>query len=96
VLNAGQTQRSVVVETPADVVRRIMELNYLSVVSLTQAVLPHMLARGSGHLLVTSSFSGLLGACCRGPTRMCTVCVMASSHVTSACDSGVVCASVRV
>ncbi|TAE31796.1 MAG: SDR family oxidoreductase [Cytophagales bacterium] len=59
--NAGITQRGTVAETKFDVYRQIMEINYFGVVALTKAVLPHMLAQGSGHFVVTSSVAGKLG-----------------------------------
>ncbi|MCB0080820.1 MAG: SDR family NAD(P)-dependent oxidoreductase, partial [Caldilineaceae bacterium] len=37
---------------------RIMEINYFSTVALTKAVLPTMIARRQGHLVVISSLSG--------------------------------------
>lgn len=59
--NAGITQRGTVEETKFDVYRQIMEINYFSVVALTKAVLPHLLSRGRGHFVVTSSVAGKLG-----------------------------------
>lgn len=38
-----------------------VQLNFLSVALLAQAVLPHMLARRTGHIVVTTSFSGRVG-----------------------------------
>ena len=38
-----------------------MELNYFSQVTITRKVLPGMLARGSGHIVTTSSIAGLIG-----------------------------------
>lgn len=56
--NAGISQRSLVLETDFSVDRRIMEVNYFSVISLTKTVLPYMIARGSGHIAVVSSLLG--------------------------------------
>ncbi len=56
--NAGVSQRSKVIETDFSVDWRIMELNYFSVVSLTKHVLPYMLQRGQGHIVVISSLLG--------------------------------------
>jgi NADP-dependent 3-hydroxy acid dehydrogenase YdfG len=53
--NAGVSQRSLVLETDFSVDRRIMEVNYFSVVSLTKTVLPYMIERGGGHIAVVSS-----------------------------------------
>ncbi len=56
--NGGVSQRSTVVETDLEVDRRIMEINYFGAVALTKAVLPSMLERGDGHIVVISSLSG--------------------------------------
>lgn len=59
--SAGITQRSMAVDTKLDTVRRIMEINFFGPVAITQAVLPGMLARGSGHIAVVSSLAGHIG-----------------------------------
>ncbi len=59
--NAGRSQRSLAKETPPEIDRNIMELNFFSVVELTKLVLPQMLKNGSGHIVVVSSISGKLG-----------------------------------
>ncbi|OYT72820.1 MAG: short chain dehydrogenase [Armatimonadetes bacterium JP3_11] len=56
--NAGISQRSLVLETDFSVDRRIMEVNYFSVISLTKTVLPYMIERGGGHIAVVSSLLG--------------------------------------
>lgn len=43
------------------VVRRIMEVNFFGAVQLTKAVLPSMLNREQGHIVVVSSVSGKIG-----------------------------------
>jgi dehydrogenase/reductase SDR family member 7B len=58
---AGVSQRALAEQTSLDVDRRIMELNYLSVVGLTKQLLPRFLARGRGHFVVVSSVQGHLG-----------------------------------
>ena len=59
--NAGITQRSNVVDTDFSVYQRLMNVNFFGVVALTKAILPIMLAQGSGHFIVTSSVAGKLG-----------------------------------
>jgi len=59
--NGGISQRSLVIETPLDVHRRVMELDYFSYVALTNHLLPHFIHRQSGHFVVTSSVMGRLG-----------------------------------
>jgi short-subunit dehydrogenase len=56
--NGGITQRSLVKDTRMEVDRRIMETNYFGAVALTKAVLPSMLARRSGDIVVVSSLIG--------------------------------------
>ena len=41
--NAGISQRSLVIETPLDVDRKIMEIDYFGTIALTKTVLPHMI-----------------------------------------------------
>jgi short-subunit dehydrogenase len=59
--NAGVSQRSLALDAEESVERAIMELDYFGPVALTKAVLPSMLARGSGHLVVVSSVMGYVG-----------------------------------
>ena len=60
--NGGISQRSRAAETDLAVDRRLMEVNYFGTVALTKAVLPSMLARRAGHIVVISSVAGKLGA----------------------------------
>jgi short-subunit dehydrogenase len=59
--NAGRSQRSLAFETPLDIDRSIMEINYFSPVALTKLVLLHMLQKEEGHIVVISSISGKFG-----------------------------------
>lgn len=56
--NGGISQRSFAVDTNMEVIRRVMEVNFFGTVALTKAVLPKMLERRSGHIIVTSSVMG--------------------------------------
>ncbi|HEY0142626.1 MAG TPA: SDR family oxidoreductase [Thermoanaerobaculia bacterium] len=56
--SGGVSQRSLVAETDLAIDRAIMELNYFGTIALTKAVLPSMLARGSGHIVPISSVIG--------------------------------------
>lgn len=58
--NAGVSQRALVKDTSIEVDRQIMELDFFGPIALTKVVLPHMLARGSGHLVAVSSVVGLV------------------------------------
>ena len=59
--NGGVSQRALVMETPVEVDRKIMEVNYFSGVILTKCVLPGMLARGYGQITGISSVTGKFG-----------------------------------
>ncbi|MDZ7683351.1 MAG: SDR family oxidoreductase [Fodinibius sp.] len=59
--NGGISQRSEAVNTRMEVVRRVMEINFFGSVALTKAVLPSMIERQSGHIVVTSSVMGKFG-----------------------------------
>ncbi len=60
--NAGTSQRSFCLETDMSVYRSMLELNVLAQIALTKAVLPVMVEQGRGHVLVTSSVAGKVGA----------------------------------
>ncbi|MCR9173760.1 MAG: SDR family oxidoreductase [bacterium] len=59
--NGGMSQRSEAHETPMEVDRRIMEVNYFGNIALTKAVLPYFQEQQSGHFLVISSIAGKFG-----------------------------------
>jgi len=59
--NAGISQRSLVEETPLDVDRKIMEIDYFGTIALTKTVLPFMIKNGGGYIAATSSISGKFG-----------------------------------
>lgn len=59
--NAGISQRSLCLETELDVYRSLFEVDVIGQIALTKQVLPHMVARGRGHLAVTASVAGKVG-----------------------------------
>ncbi|MBK6952734.1 MAG: SDR family oxidoreductase [Crocinitomicaceae bacterium] len=59
--NGGLSQRGEAADTPIEVDRRIMEINYFGNIAMTKAVLPYMRAQKSGHIVVTSSIAGKFG-----------------------------------
>ncbi len=59
--NGGISQRSEASETRLEVLRKVMEINFFGAVTLTKAVLPSMIERQSGHIVVTSSVMGKFG-----------------------------------
>ncbi len=61
ICNAGIAQRFSVIESTMEVNRQIMELNFFSVIALTKSVLPGMLEKKSGRIVVISSVMGKIG-----------------------------------
>jgi len=59
--NAGISQRALIADTVTATDRRIMEVDYFSVVNLTRKVLPGMLTRKTGKVVFISSVAGLVG-----------------------------------
>ncbi len=59
--SAGITQPGYIQDLSREVFERLMQVNYLGTVYVTTAVLPAMLARGSGHIINISSMAGYLG-----------------------------------
>ncbi len=59
--NGGLSQRSEVHETPIDVDRKIMEVNYFGNIALAKAVLPVFREQQSGQFVVISSIAGKFG-----------------------------------
>jgi dehydrogenase/reductase SDR family protein 7B len=58
VLNAGVSQRSFVLDTQFDVYRKLFEINFFSIVSLTQHVLPVFQSQKSGIFVPIASVAG--------------------------------------
>ena len=56
--NAGRSQRAWVTDTPLQIDRDLINVNVIGPISLTKCVLPHMIARRHGYILVTSSITG--------------------------------------
>lgn len=61
VANAGVSQRSAAVDTDMSVYREIIDIDLTAQIAATQALLPHITARGRGHLLFISSIAGKVG-----------------------------------
>jgi short-subunit dehydrogenase len=61
VANAGVSQRSAAVDTDMQVYREIIDIDLTAQIAATQALLPHVTERGSGHLLFISSIAGKVG-----------------------------------
>lgn len=59
--NAGISQRSLAVDTKPHVYKTIIETDLLAPIWLTQLLLPHLVERGSGHMIAISSVAGRVG-----------------------------------
>ena len=59
--NGGISQRSFTKNTPLEIDRKIMEINFFGTVAITNSVLPYMLKQQSGHIVTTSSIAGKFG-----------------------------------
>ena len=59
--NAGITQRSTVLESSLSLDKKIMDVNFFGNVGISRAILPHMIERKSGAIVVTSSVAGKMG-----------------------------------
>jgi short-subunit dehydrogenase len=60
--NAGVSQRSLAVDTAFAVYQRLIAIDLLGPIALTQAVLPRMVEAGGGHIVAISSVAGIIGA----------------------------------
>jgi dehydrogenase/reductase SDR family member 7B len=60
--NAGISQRSLAVETQFAVYERIIGVDLLAPIALTQALLPQMAAAGEGQIVAISSVAGIVGS----------------------------------
>jgi dehydrogenase/reductase SDR family member 7B len=63
--NAGISQRSLAVDTDFSVYQRMIAVDLLGPIALTQANLPHMVAAGGGHIVAISSVAGIAGVAVR-------------------------------
>jgi short-subunit dehydrogenase len=59
--NAGISSRALALESPIDIDKKVMDIDYFSVIALTKQVVPGMIERGEGHIVVTSSVMGKIG-----------------------------------
>jgi short-subunit dehydrogenase len=59
--NAGISQRSPGAQTPFENEKAIMEVNFMSIVATSKVLLPAMIARRSGQIVLLNSISGKVG-----------------------------------
>jgi len=57
----GISQRSFASETPIEIDRKIMEINFFGAIALTKACLPYMIEKNEGHIVAISSIVGKFG-----------------------------------
>lgn len=60
--SGGISQRSMVLDTPVEIDRHIMGINFFGAVALTKAILPSMIKNGFGHIVPISSLTGKFGS----------------------------------
>ena len=63
--NAGVSQRSLAIDTVPEVYRTLVEVDLLAPILLTQAILPLMAGRRSGHIVAIASVAGRVGTALR-------------------------------
>lgn len=68
--NAGAGQWGPIAEVPIERVRRIFDVNVFGTLAITQAVVPQMVKRGSGRVIIVSSIAGVTTGPTVGPYSM--------------------------
>ena len=68
--NAGAGQTGPMADVPLDRVRRLFEVNVFGTLAMTQSVLPGMVAKGSGRVIIVSSIAGVVSGPSFGPYSM--------------------------
>ena len=68
--NAGAGQTGPMADVPLDRVRRLFDVNVFGTLAVTQAVLPRMVERGSGRIIIVSSIAGVVVGPTFGPYSM--------------------------
>jgi short-subunit dehydrogenase len=63
--NAGISQRSLAVDTAFEVYQRMIGVDLLGPIALTQALLPRMVKAGGGRIVAIASVAGLVGVAMR-------------------------------
>ena len=68
--NAGRGQLGPLAHVPIDKVRHVFEVNVFGTLRMTQAVLPGMVERGRGRVVIVSSIAGVSSGALSGPYAM--------------------------
>ena len=58
--NAGAGQTGPMADVPLDRVRHLFEVNVFGTLAVTQQVLPRMVAKGAGRVIIVSSIAGVI------------------------------------
>jgi len=58
----GISQRSLAIDTPLEVDRHVMEIDYFGTIALTKALLPHFVKRQAGQFAVVTSLMGVFSS----------------------------------
>jgi NAD(P)-dependent dehydrogenase (short-subunit alcohol dehydrogenase family) len=68
--NAGAGQTGPMADVPLDRVRHLFEVNVFGTLAVTQQVLPRMVAKGAGRIIIVSSIAGVMSGPSFGPYSM--------------------------
>jgi NAD(P)-dependent dehydrogenase (short-subunit alcohol dehydrogenase family) len=68
--NAGAGQTGPMADVPLDRVRHLFEVNVFGTLAVTQRVLPRMVAKGAGRIIIVSSIAGVVSGPSFGPYSM--------------------------
>ena len=68
--NAGAGQTGPMADVPLDRVRHLFEVNVFGTLAITQNVLPRMVAKGAGRIIIVSSIAGVVSGPSFGPYSM--------------------------
>ena len=68
--NAGMGATGPMADVPMEVVRRVFEVNVFGTLAVSQAVIPGMIERGRGRIIIVSSIAGVAVAPTFGPYSM--------------------------
>ena len=68
--NAGAGQTGPMADVPIDRVRHLFEVNVFGTLAVTQSVLPKMIAKGKGRVIIVSSIAGVVVGPSFGPYSM--------------------------
>ena len=68
--NAGAGQTGPIADVPIDRVRHLFDVNVFGTLAVTQAVLPRMIEKGAGRVIIVSSIAGVMSGPSFGPYSM--------------------------